>query len=188
MDWLYEWGDIVVQEYVLNLHEFVRDESRAGEYAVNPKAYASASFDCLKYLSRSCLGVPIHLQHTRHNLEMRRNSPWLWRQHSIKPILSQLVLNDHDMHNRVDITLSKEFRHHHKRAEQQGIYMDATYLALVFICRALPRSAKSDELVAFINAEKPFSQRALQFSAKLKKCKAAITTYLARVQSSAPDV
>ena len=67
-------------------------------------------------------------------------------------------------------------------AAQRRMYLNATQLALVFLRRALPRSAKSDELVAFINTEKPFSQRALQFPAKLKKAKAAMATYLARVQ------
>ena len=62
------------------------------------------------------------------------------------------------------------------------MYLDVVYLALVFLRRALPRSGKPNELVAFINADKSFIQRALQFPAKLKKCKAVNAAYLARVQ------
>ncbi len=185
MDWLYGLSE---SQDALNLYGFVQDASRAGEYAVNSQTYACASLSCLKYLSRSCLGVPIYIHHTRRNLERRRNSPWHWKRHLIKPDYSQLILN-HGYYGSpiTPITLSQEFRRFRKRAQRQEMYMNSTYLALVFICRALPRSAKSDELVAFINSEKPFSQRALQFPAKLEKCKAAIATYLERVQSDAAD-
>ena len=61
------------------------------------------------------------------------------------------------------------------------MYSDGTYLALVFLRRALPRSAKSDKLIAFMKADKSFNQSALQLPADLRKCKAAIATYLERV-------
>ena len=65
---------------------------------------------------------------------------------------------------------------------RQQMYLDAVYLALVFLRRAFPRSGKSNEPVAFINPDKSFSQRALRFPAKLKKCKAVNAAYLARGQ------
>lgn len=60
--------------------------------------------------------------------------------------------------------------------------MDATYVALKFLPKALLHAAKTDALIAFASAEKPFSQRALKFPFNTKKCKAAIAAYLARVQ------
>ncbi len=60
--------------------------------------------------------------------------------------------------------------------------MDATRLGLDFICHTLPLSAPSDELIALLHAEKSFSQRAVLLPGRLKKCKAAIATYLAQVE------
>lgn len=60
--------------------------------------------------------------------------------------------------------------------------MDATYVALKFLPKALLHAAKTDALIACASAEKPFSQRALKFPFNTKKCKAAIAAYLARVQ------
>ena len=180
IDYLFDIG------HFHSLLGFLREASRAGEYVLDPEVHASASLSCLKYLSRSRLGVPIPFHHTERDLEKRRNSPWHWKQHLTKAIFSQFVLKGYICSS--PNALGKEFWHIRKRAGQQEMYMDATHLALVFLRRALPRSAKSDELVAFMRAEKPFSQRALQFPAKLKKCKAAIATYMARVQSSAPNV
>ena len=182
---------------LLPFYKFIQDASRAGKYGVDSKVYTSASLRCLKYLSRSCLGVPIHIHHTQRNLERWRNFPWHWRKHSAKLIFPQLNCSDFryryypgviEDYYSIGLTLAKEFWCFCKRAQQQEMYMDATHLALVFLCRTLPRSAKSDEMVAFMKAEKPFSQRALQFPAKLKRCKAAIATYLARMQSSTPEV
>ena len=60
--------------------------------------------------------------------------------------------------------------------------MDATYLALRFLPKALLRAAKSDALIAFARVDKPFNQCAMKFPANTKKCKAAIAAYLERVQ------
>ncbi len=60
--------------------------------------------------------------------------------------------------------------------------MDATYLALKFLPKALLRAAKSDALMAFANADKPFNHCAMKFPATTKKCKVAIAAYLERVQ------
>ena len=172
------------------LREFLQDASRAGTYVVDAEAYTSASLNCLKYLSRFHLGAPINIHHTQRNLARRRNSPWHWRQHmgliSGAPILRDFLYNGFPKNRcyRLDYSvLTREFRPLYKRAKRQRMYMDATYIALVFLRRALPRSAKSEELVAFIKADKSFSQRAMQFPTDLKKCKAAIAAYLARVQS-----
>ncbi|KJA24706.1 hypothetical protein HYPSUDRAFT_464561 [Hypholoma sublateritium FD-334 SS-4] len=166
------------------LRDFLHDASRSGKYVLDSEAYASASLSCLEYLSRRGLGAPINFHCTRRNLTRRRNSPWHWRRHmkviSGLPVPAGLRAS----YSWVGVTFGKEFWRFHKRVRRQEMYLDAIYIALVFLRRALPRSAKSAELVAFMNAEKPFSERALQFPTNHKKCKAAIATYLARVRSN----
>lgn len=173
------------------LRKFLQDASRSGRYVVNAEAYASASLSCLKYLTGCRLREPINFHHIQRNLVRRQKSPWHWRQH-MKFIARQPILENFRYKGfpekryyrpfPLECLFWKTFKHLDEQAKRRKIYLDSTHLALVFLGRALPRSAKSDELVTFVSAEKPFTQGALQFPAKLKKCKAAIATYLARVQ------
>ena len=173
------------------LREFLLDTERAGKYAVNADTYARASLSCLKYLCRCPLATPISLHFTRRNLSWRRNKPWHWRRY--KKLLSGMyILKDfqHNSHfvwklrfSQNGYIVTKPFASYYRQLMMKQMYMDATYIGMKFLHRALPLSAKSDELITFASAEKSFSQRTLQFKpAEVKKCKAAIATYLSRVQ------
>ena len=72
--------------------------------------------------------------------------------------------------------IQQQFERHQK-------YMEATRIGLIFLRKALPLSAPSNELVALLRtaATKSFSQRAVLFPKRLKECKAAIVAYLNRV-------
>lgn len=176
--------------YTEILPEFLHDASRAGKYTLNAETYASSSLSSLEYLSRSRLGTPINLWHSRSELPSRRNSPWHWRKH-MKYLKSLHVLQsfkyggklnpENTLHLREDLR-PLQFPKLYSRMKRQETYIDATYIALKCLPELLRRSAKSKKLVTFLTAEKPFNPRAFQFPGHVKKCKAAIDTYVGRVQ------
>ncbi len=61
-------------------------------------------------------------------------------------------------------------------------YSTTTKLGLQFLPEALLLSSKSDALIGFARAEKPFSQRALGYPTLVKESKAALAAYLERVE------
>ncbi len=174
------------------LHDFLHDTSRSGKYAMTAETYANASISCMKYLYRARLGPPINLHHTPRNLARRKNSPWHWRRYKklIRRLPTVYGKQSHttslpSRQRKVDVTgwkkalskcknLKEQFDRHQK-------YTNATRLGLDFLRHALPLSAPSDKLVGLLRADRSFSQRAMQFPIKLKKCKTAIAIYLARV-------
>lgn len=169
--------EFMPQKSVDILRKFLYDTSRAGRYAVCGDMYADASLACLGYLLFSRLGAPVHLHHTRRTLARRRkDSPWKWRT-ILKCLHANTPVGD------VDALPHREFL---RKQQLQQMYMDAVLLALKLLLKALRRSAKSDALVTLANADKPFSQRALKFPGHVKKCRAAIATYLARAAEQQP--
>ncbi|KJA21320.1 hypothetical protein HYPSUDRAFT_42181 [Hypholoma sublateritium FD-334 SS-4] len=167
---------------------FLQDVSRAGKYTVTAETFARASLKFLEYLSRSRLGALINLRHTPRNLTSRRNRPWHWRKHM--RYLDLGARKGFKFHSRFDFTPTpwlRDVRQSHFpklyfRLRRQQTYINATYIALKSFPKLLRRSAASDQLIASVTAEKPFSQRALQYPALVKQCKAAMVTYVARVQ------
>ncbi len=172
---------------------FLQDESRAGKYAVTADTHANASVRCMQYLRRSRLGPPINLHHTPRNLAKRRNSPWHWNRYkkfmhrfpamvygkgrhaTTLPYREIWNIDGREQASSMCENLWEQVVRHQK-------YTGTTRLGLDFLLHALPLSAPSDELIALLRAEKSFSQRAAAFPNKFKKCKAAIATYLARVE------
>ena len=182
--------DKTVSRILIN---FLQDPSRAGKYAVTADTHANASVRCMQYLFRSRLGPPINLHHTPRNLARRRNSPWHWNRY--KKFINRLpaVVYGKGRHtttlpdrSRVDYDGWKQASSMCENLEDQvkrhQHYTSTTRLGIDFLLYTLPLSAPSDELIALLRAEKSFSQRAMELPRRLKKCKAAIATYLARVE------
>ena len=192
------WPDVLVFDSDMyaflfercELRKFLSDASRAGKYTVDAKTYASSSLSCLEYLSRLRLEVPINLRHTQRYLTRRRDFPWLWRQHRYLQIPKSLQdLSPYTLafpSRSFSLPFARRGRQFSLKSCESLLsrqeYMDATYLALRFLPKALLRAAKSDALIAFARVDKPFNQCAMKFPANTKKCKAAIAAYLERVQ------
>ena len=175
------------------LCDYFQDVSRAGKYAVTADTHANASVSCMQYLLRSRLGPPINLHHTPRNIARRQNSPWHWNRY--KKFMNRLPVVVYgkrrhtttlSYHGRVDYDGWKQASSMRENLREQvkrhQLYTGTTRLGMDFLRHALPLSAPSDELIALLRADKSFSQRAAAFPNKLKKCKAAIATYLARVE------
>ena len=173
------------------LVDFLRDKSRSGKYAVTAETYADASVSCLKYLCRTRLGPPINLHHTPRNLARRRNYPWHWNRY--KKLIRRLP-KVYGKSGRIAALPNRQVDHADylqayskcenllEQIKRHDIYMGATRLGLGFLCDSLALSAPSERLISLLRADNSFSQRAVLFPGKLKKCKAAIASYLARVQ------
>ena len=181
--------DKTVSRILIN---FLQDPSRAGKYAVTADTHANASVSCMQYLLRSRLGPPINLHHTPRNIARRRNSPWHWNRY--KKFMNRLpvVVYGKRKHTTtlpdryIDQDGWKQASSMRENLWEQVYrhqkYTGTTRLGMDFLLHTLPLSAPSDELIALLRAEKSFSQRAAAFPNKLKKCKAAIAIYLARVE------
>ena len=174
------------------LRDFLQDPSCSGKYAVTADTHANASVRSMQYLLRSRLGPPINLHHTPRNLARRRNSPWHWNRY--KKFINRLpavvygkrrhttTLPYRDIDDDGPEQASSMCENLEDQVDRHQKYTGTTRLGLDFLRHALPLSAPSDELIALLRAEKSFSQRAAAFPNKLKKCKAAIAIYLARVE------
>lgn len=176
--------------YAKILPGFLQDAFRAGKYTVNAETFANASLKFLEYLSCSRLGVPIYLRHTPRTLTRRRDRPWHWRK-DMRYLDSLGFLTGFYLYRsnfdsaptwRRDVP-PLQFPTLYLKLKRLEIYINATYAALKSLPKLLRRSAVSDKLVAFVIAEKPFNQRALQYPAHVKQCKAAMDAYVARVHS-----
>ncbi len=157
------------------------------------ETHANASVSCLKYLCCARLGPPINLHHTPRNIARRRNSPWHWNRY--KKFMNKLPTMVHGKRRHTITLRDLNSVYHHgweqassmcenltEQVERHQKYTDTTRLGLNFLRRALPLSAPSSKLIALLHAEKSFGQRAAAFPIRLKKCKVAIATYLARVE------
>lgn len=170
--------------------EFIQDASRAGKYTVTAETLACASLKLLEHLSCYRQVVPINIHYTHKNLTSRRTRPWHWSRH-MKYLGRLRIMQTFEHRSKVYSEPSPSwtqdvrelyFPKLYSRLERQDTCFNATYIALKSLPELLRRSAASDQLVMFATAEKPFSQRALQYPAYVRKCKEAINTYLERVQ------
>ena len=174
------------------LCDFLQNVSRAGKYAVTADTHANASVRCMQYLRRSHLGPPINLHHTPRNIARRRNSPWHWNRY--KKFMNRLpvvvygkrkhttTLPDRYIDQDGWKQASSMRENLWEQVDRHQKYTGTTRLGMDFLLYTLPLSAPSNELIALLRAEKSFSQRAAAFPNRFKKCKAAIATYLARVE------
>ena len=168
------------------LHRFLHDALRAGKYYLSGEMYADASLNCLNYIACHRLALPINVLHGRRYITARRTSPHKTRQ-LLKYLEGRRMWKEYFRLNHIvkwsryrDLCFPKLA----KRCDRIDVYSAATKLVLQFLLEALQLSAKSDALIALAKAEKPFSQRALQYPALVKKCRAALAVYLARVEGA----
>ena len=177
---------MLLQHNTGSLLQFLHDAPRAGKYYLSEKKYADASLIWLNYITSHRLALPINLYHTHRIISERRTSPFktrrllkylegrrIWQKNYSGPYAYYVP-------RQIQLCFPKLY----KRLNRHNLYSSATKLGLKFLPKALQLSAKSDALVAFARAEKPFSQRALQYPALVKKCRAALAAYLARVEGA----
>lgn len=172
---------------------FFHNATRAGKYVIDAKIYATTSLICYRYLFHSHIIAPINIVHNSQiNITRRHNSPWKWRiykkyldgLHIPKAIEYAWKITYKD---RCSQFLQRCLPKTYRRCKAQRMHSNMTLTSLIFLHRALPKSAKCKELISFATAKKPFSQHALKYPVRVKKCKAAIAAYLERVQAEDTD-
>lgn len=174
--WFYRCGDTrnVFGDYGKIVLNFLEDSNRSGELALDGGRFATAALCCLQYLC----GHGRERFSNNHEIQIRRNSPWMWRKISVR---DENITKRETRHLRRIVhklgEMAPSVEAQHARVPSWNMFYLRGLEHLPFL---LERSGYSEELTRYLHRRPMFTVGCLEYRNETKRARVAIAKYLSK--------